>query len=252
MFRRFCQRLIALMLAINTGASPTSLFRRQTWTGVWAHDLTDLGCRNIVFIFARETIGPGNMVSSIDMWSCSQLPSLHEYLDGLMIFKGDKVGPQLSNGLKTVFGPSNVATEGVDYLALPDTNFLQGGAPPVGIGEMQLLLTTAAVTCPNSIIVAAGYSQGAAITHRAIEGLPQGVKDRIAGVVTFGDTQTLQHKGHIAGYPIDKTLIICNVGDVICTGTLWVFPIHLDYTKRVPEAVTFLVSRILEAAAIPL
>jgi len=112
---------------------------------------------------------------------------------------------------------------------------------------MQLLFSTATVLCPTSVVVASGYSQGAALTHRAIEGLPQAVKGRIAGVVTFGDTQTLQDGSHILGFPLEKTLIICNVGDVICAGTLWVVPTHFDYTRRVPEAVSFLVGRI-EAA----
>lgn len=215
--------LLASLILTAVQAHPVQVQARQTWTGTTAHDFSTYGCRPIILIFARETIGPGNM--------------------------GDKVGPQLSNGLKLIFGPSNVATEGVDYLGLPETNFVSGGAPPVGIGEMQILLTRAASLCPTSIVVASGYSQGAALTHRAIEGLSQAVKDRIAGVVTFGDTQTLQDGEHILGFPLNKTLIICNAGDVICAGTLWVVPIHLDYTRRVPEAVAFLVSRI-EAAGV--
>jgi len=91
------------------------------------------------------------------------------------------------------------------------------------------------------------YSQGAAVTHRAIQYLSQYAKSRIIGVVTFGDTQTLQDGGRIIGFPLDKTLIICNVGDVVCTGTLYVFPIHLDYTKRVPEAVHWLIWKILSS-----
>lgn len=88
-------------------------------------------------------------------------------------------------------------------------------------------------------------SQGAAITHRAIESLPQYVKDRISGVVTFGDTQALQDGGRIRGYPIDRTLIICNPGDIICAGYMWVVPVHFYYLQRVPEGVAFLVRRIL-------
>jgi cutinase len=71
--------------------------------------------------------------------------------------QGFWVGPHLSNGLKTYFGAANVASEGVDYLGLIDTNFFQGGAPPVGIGLMQILLTRAATLCPTAKIVAAGY-----------------------------------------------------------------------------------------------
>ena len=75
------------------------------------------------------------------------------------------------------------------------------------------------------------------------------MKDRIAGVVTFGDTQAWQDSGRIKGYPQEKTLIICNKGDVLCTGSIIVVPIHFDYTKWVPTAVTFLTTTLLEANA---
>jgi len=144
-----------------------------------------------------------------------------------------------------------VAAQGVNYLGLIETNYYPGGGPPVGIYEMQVLLANAAIYCPQSKIVAAGYSQGAAITHRAVEGLPEYVRDRIAGVVTFGDTQTLQDGGRIKGYPIDKTLIICNPGDVICSGYMWVVPVHFPiyYVNRVPEGLAFLIARLLLATA---
>lgn len=70
------------------------------------------------------------------------------------------------------------------------------------------------------------------------------------GVVTFGDTQTLQDNGRIIGYPVNRTLIICNRGDVICVGTLFVVPTHFNYMDRVPEAAAFLISRILIAYAL--
>lgn len=189
-----------------------------------AHDFTTYGCRPIILIFARETFGPGNM--------------------------GDKVGPELSDGLKLLFGRSNVAAQGVDYLGLPATNFSPGGAPAAGVGEMQVLLAAATSLCgSSSVVVAGGYSQGAALTHRAIEGLSGSVRRGIAGVVTFGDTRALQDGDCIPGFPPNKTLIICNAGDLVCDGMLWVLPIHLDYTSRVPEAVAFLASRI-EAAGV--
>jgi len=161
--------------------------------------------------------------------------------------QGVSVGPALSNGLKTHFGAENVASQGVNYLALIETNFYPGGGPPYGIYEMQVLLASAAIYCPQSKIVAAGYSQGAAIAHRAVESLPQYVKDRIAGIVTFGDTQAFQDGGRIRGYPLEKTLIICNPGDLVCLGTAYIAPTHFPeyYLQRVPEAVSFLVGRLL-------
>lgn len=85
--------------------------------------------------------------------------------------------------------------------------------------------------------------------HRAIEGLGQSVKDKIAGVVTFGDTQAWQDGGRIKDYPPEKTLIICNIGDALCTGTIIVLPIHFDYTKWVPTAIQFLTTMLLNANA---
>ncbi|KAI2608756.1 carbohydrate esterase family 5 protein [Hypoxylon fragiforme] len=215
--------LLSMGIAAAASALPPPLKPRQTWTvGYWAHDLSDYGCKPIILIWAKATIEPGNM--------------------------GNTVGPRLSDGLKALFGPANVATQGVDYWGFIDTNFYPGGAPPWGIYDMQLLLSAAA-TCPNSKIVAAGYSQGAALTHRAIEGLSQATKDRIAGVVTFGDTQVWQDGGRIRNFDPGRTLIICNAGDLVCTGTLYVFPVHFDYVKWVPAAAYYLAGKLLEDAA---
>jgi cutinase len=85
------------------------------------------------------------------------------------------------------------------------------------------------------------------LTHRAIEGLNSTVKNKIAGVVTFGDTQTLQDGGQIPGFDVNKTLIICNVGDVVCSGTLIVLPVHLDYVKWVPTALAWLIGTLITA-----
>ncbi|KAI1339075.1 carbohydrate esterase family 5 protein [Xylariaceae sp. FL0016] len=205
-------------------SNENALEARQSWTlGWWAHEFQSFGCKPIIFVFAKATIEPGNL--------------------------GATLGPRMSDGLKAAWGVKNVATQGVDYWGFVVTNYYPGGAPPWGIYDMQLLLSAAA-TCPNSKIVASGYSQGAALVHRAIEGLKPEVRNRIAGVVTFGDTQTRQDGGRIKGYPLNNTLIICNVGDIICTGTLWPGPVHFDYIKWVPTAVLFLTERLIQANAI--
>jgi cutinase len=162
----------------------------------------------------------------------------------LTICQGSTVGPPTSNGIKSAFGVSNVAAEGIDYAALLSTNFLPGGADLAGIREMKDLLNDAATRCPSSKLVVAGYSQGAALVHRAVEDLSQSVKDRIVAAVTYGDTQYLQDAGRIPNFPREKTLIICNVGDAVCAGTLTILPAHLAYTSRVSEAVTFINARI--------
>ncbi|KAI3552033.1 hypothetical protein CSPX01_00709 [Colletotrichum filicis] len=86
--------------------------------------------------------------------------------------------------------------------------------------------------------------QGAATAHRAIENLPDAVKSKILGVVTYGDTQNQQDKGQIPNFPKDKLKLICNEGDKVCTGTLEITPAHLDYERHVPEAVDFLTGKI--------
>ena len=87
-------------------------------------------------------------------------------------------------------------------------------------------------------------SQGAALVHRAIEGQSAAVKNKIVGVITYGDTQNLQDGGRIPNFPPEKTLIICNTGDAVCVGTLTILAPHLDYVRRVSEAVKFLVGKI--------
>ncbi|KAH7390361.1 cutinase-domain-containing protein [Cadophora sp. MPI-SDFR-AT-0126] len=216
------QSLIVSVLAGIATASPLALeVRQSTNVGITANEYTRGGCKDVIFFFARGSTEVGNM--------------------------GSTVGPPTGEGLKRAFGGNSVAVEGIDYAAALSTNFLPGGADPAGIREMRDLFVDAAAKCPNSILVGGGYSQGAALCHRAIENLPQGVKDKIAGVVTYGDTQNLQDRGQIPNFPRDKVLVICNTGDAVCQGTLTILAPHLDYVRRVPEAVTFLTGKIRAA-----
>ncbi|KAK6347887.1 hypothetical protein TWF718_005707 [Orbilia javanica] len=219
------QLIIATLAALATAAPApvgleTGLEKRQS-VGITENEYTRGGCRRVIFFFARGSTEVGNL--------------------------GSTVGPPTARGLKQAFGDSNVAVEGIDYAALLSTNFLPGGADLAGIAEMKSLFNEAATKCPNSILVGGGYSQGAALTHRAVEDLSTAVKNKIAGIVTFGDTQNLQDRGRIPNFPTEKTLIICNVGDAVCAGTLTILPAHLDYVRRVPEAVSFLTARIRAA-----
>lgn len=108
---------------------------------------------------------------------------------------------------------------------------------------MSNLLTQAARDCPNSSILAGGYSQGAALAHRAIEDLPSSVKNAIDGVVTFGDTKNLQDRGQIPNFPREKVKIFCNVGDLVCVGTLTITAAHLTYGADANAAADFLAAR---------
>ncbi|KAJ0335091.1 hypothetical protein COL922a_009763 [Colletotrichum nupharicola] len=175
-------------------------------TGTIAKEFTRGGCRDVIFIFARGSVETGNM--------------------------GSTVGPPTSDGLKKKYGDNRVATEGVDYAAALTPNFLPGGADPDGVATMRKLLNDAA------------SNQGAAVAHRSIESLSDSTKNRILGVITYGDTQNTQDKGQIPKFPKDWVKIICNDADEVCKGTLEVEPSHLDYVKRVPEAVDFLIGKI--------
>lgn len=88
------------------------------------------------------------------------------------------------------------------------------------------------------------YSQGAALTHRAIESLPKKAMKKISGVVLYRDIQNLQDKGRIPNFSRAKTLIICNEGDVICAGNLTIAYPHISYIARVPEALSFFADQV--------
>ncbi|UZP38829.1 hypothetical protein NXS19_006645 [Fusarium pseudograminearum] len=83
--------------------------------------------------------------------------------------------------------------------------------------------------CPNAVIVAGGYSQGAALAAAAVTDVDAGIREKIAGTVLFGYTKNLQNRGKIPSYPEDRTKVFCNVGDLVCTGTLIVAGPHLLY-----------------------
>ncbi|KAF3118619.1 hypothetical protein EYR41_005673 [Orbilia oligospora] len=221
-FQVIISTLVALAAAVPTPVDPEiGLEKRQLVVGITENEYTRSGCKPVIFFFARGSTEVGNL--------------------------GSTVGPPTGQGLKNAFGATKVAVEGIDYAALLSTNFLPGGADLAGIAEMRALFNDAASKCPNSILVGGGYSQGAALTHRAVENLSAAVKAKIAGIVTYGDTQNLQDGGRIPNFPTEKTKVICNTGDAVCYGTLTILPAHLDYVRRVPEAVSFLTARIRAA-----
>jgi len=71
------QFLLVLALAVLSIASPvptpiveerTVIEERQSTTGVTSNEYTELGCRNILFFFARGSTEVGNMVYSIPLF----------------------------------------------------------------------------------------------------------------------------------------------------------------------------------------
>ncbi|PSK43982.1 cutinase-like protein 2 [Elsinoe australis] len=202
-------------LAGLAAAAPTELVERQASST--ANELSG-PCRAVTFVFARGSTEAGNI--------------------------GTIIGPGVSQGLKSRYGANNVATQGVNYAAALATNTLPNGADPKGISDMINQLTTAANKCPNTKIVAGGYSQGAAVTHQAIETISSSVRNRIVAAVTFGDTQNLQDGGRIPNYPPAQTKIFCAAGDPVCAGTLIINAAHLSYGTDAGAAVSFLASKI--------
>lgn len=107
------------------------------------------------------------------------------------------------------------------------------------------LVNEAACECPVSKLVVTGYSQGAALVRNAIQSLDDTVKDQIAAAVCFGNTREHQDGGVIPNFSTDKTALYCNSGDVICeSGILRGTPAHSNYTNCVPDASTFIQSKL--------
>jgi cutinase len=155
----------------------------------------------------------------------------------------------------------------VDYAALLSTNYLPGGTDILAELEMRGILEDINRRCPASVIVCGGYSyvsptqlrsvrdkadfcnrQGAAVNHRAIEDLSTAVKNQIAGVVTFGDTQNRADNQQIPNFPKDKIKIFCGgvIRDTVCDGNLAgaVLAPHLSYGRNAEEAGRFFIGKI--------
>ncbi|EMD90611.1 carbohydrate esterase family 5 protein [Bipolaris maydis ATCC 48331] len=179
------------------------------------------GCKDVIFVWARGSTEAGNM--------------------------GSVIGQPLGDELRREYG-RDLAIEGVDYAALLSTNYLPGGTDLAAELEMRGILQDINRKCPSAVIVCGGYSQGAAVNHRAIEDLSTAVKNQIAGVVTFGDTQARRDNQQIPNFPKDKLKIFCGgaVRDTVCDGNLAAAVLlpHLSYGSDAGEAGRFLIGKI--------
>jgi cutinase len=155
---------------------------------------------------------------------------------------GNYLTPLLKSGLK-----NDIAVQGVKYDAGLLTNIIPGMADPAGVKEAQRLFTLATTKCPGMIITGGGYSQGAAVMHRAIEGLAEPIKSKIAAILLYGDTQYPQDGNKIKGFPPEKVKVICKSDDGVCVGGITVTAGHLSYSSKAAEGVNWVVSKVKAA-----
>ncbi|KAM0344775.1 hypothetical protein ACHAPU_007149 [Fusarium lateritium] len=210
----------ATSIALPT-STPAQLEVRQAGSAT-RNDLSNgaaSACPPVIFIFARGSTESGNLGT---------------------------LGPRVATALESRYG-TGVWIQGVGgaYRATLGDNALPRGTSTAAIREMIALFNLASTKCPSAKIVSGGYSQGAALAAASIEDLTSAVRAKVVGTILFGYTKNLQNLGRIPNYPAERTKVFCNVGDLVCTGSLVVAAPHLAYQSAAsgpgPE---FLIQRV--------
>jgi len=152
---------------------------------------------------------------------------------------GSIVGPKLQAALRTRL--PGMRTFPVLYSASIATNISPARTDPSSISK-GVSTFNQAQGC--RVIVAGGYSQGAAVMHNSVSKLNAALKNKIAGVALFGDTRNKQDAGHIRNFPKDRSRVWCKTGDGVCKGTLAVGASHLAYSQvEAQSAATWLAQK---------
>lgn len=146
------------------------------------------------------------------------------------------IGPQLERSLKSKL--PGLKTIPVAYAASLATNVSAQRTDAASISKGQAAFQQAS-NC--RVIVAGGYSQGAAVMHNVVSKLNGNLKSKVAGVALFGDTRNKQDGGHIPNFPSQKSRVWCNKNDGVCGGSLNVNAGHLSYSSsQINEAANWL------------
>lgn len=159
--------------------------------------------------------------------------------------KGETIGPVFCDALKGFYGTANVACQGIDnppYTAGILDNFNGLGTSEAAINEAIRMFNLAYSKCPKTIVIASGYSQGAAVMHASIKTLSITLQNQIGAAVMFGDVRNTQDNGQIPNFPKSKTKIYCAPLDLVCLGTDLLTPTHLVYTSYSGQALDFVKS----------
>jgi cutinase len=214
--------LAASSTALPTSNSFVALEGRQAGS-ITRNDLSSgaaSACPPVIFIYARGSTELGNLGT---------------------------LGPRVASALESYYGSNKVWIQGVGgaYDATIGDNLLPRGTSAAAIREMIALFNLANSKCPSAKVVAGGYSQGAALAAASIEDLSTSVRNKVVGTVLFGYTKNLQNLGRIPNYPRERTKVFCNVGDLVCTGSLIVAAPHLAYQSDASgPAPEFLIQRV--------
>ncbi|KAJ5871963.1 uncharacterized protein N7529_004316 [Penicillium soppii] len=166
-------------------------------------------CKEWTVVFARGTAEPGNV--------------------------GVLVGPPLFDALLEKFGSSALTIQGVNNYAASVKGYLAGG-DAAGSKEMARQIEAVKTKCPNTKLIASGYSQGCQIVHNAVAQLQATTASWVSSALLFGDPKNGQALSNI---PASKVYTACHAADDICKNGIIIGPPHLTYALNVDDAANF-------------
>ncbi|WQF79476.1 Putative cutinase/acetylxylan esterase, jacalin-like lectin domain, alpha/Beta hydrolase [Colletotrichum destructivum] len=170
---------------------------------------------------------------------------------------GKQPGPQLAEYLRQTLTAERIAVQGIEYAAsLLDNACVNNQlCRPREVTTAERQIRQYMDKCPEAVVLAAGYSQGAAMLSSVISNrLEQKYKDRITAVVTFGNTMQVYNKNTIPNFPPDLVQMFCNKLDPVCRVGVPLgaaLPGHLDYRKSAKPAAEFLIKKLAAAKRWP-